>query len=386
MEILFVLAGLVILFFIIGVVLIIKGASGSSAPGDTVPREELVQVQKELGAARQEDGRLKQQLDTLAVELHQAQSHVQDAKNLEGLLNTLQQQETDSQNTIQHLDRSLAFLRQKADEQARAAKGVIEALLIKSDTLSKDVAETKSRFDEKAFLSVKEENQRLQEDVKALLSKVENFERQIAEKARAGTALESELRNESQRYHKEMAFLKHGVWQLIQRIRAAGEEMAAVKQACDLRYKGLLREKEDRLARDHQGILDMEKQLARFQEQMKENNDVILALEQSLSVSRDRIALSDQLIHELQEQLKTQTAAGGGVGTSSVEQSFREERDRLLQDKTALETKIAELREAHEFFQQKEKILQKELTKSRTEAMGFRRICEGYKMQLEKGS
>ncbi|MFA5261557.1 MAG: hypothetical protein WC450_10040, partial [Candidatus Omnitrophota bacterium] len=195
MEILFILGGLVILLFAIGIIFVIKGASGPSVPDDVVPQEELVQTRKELGTAREEEGKLRQQLDTLAVELHQAQSHIQDTKNLEGLLNTLRQQEEDNQNTIQHLDRSLSFLKQKADEQARAAKDVIETLLIKSDALSQEVADAKSRFDEKEFLSVKEENKRLHEDVKTLLSNVEGFERQIAEKAKDESVRESEFCN-----------------------------------------------------------------------------------------------------------------------------------------------------------------------------------------------
>jgi chromosome segregation ATPase len=184
-----------------------------------------------------------------------------------------------------------------------------------------------------------------------------------------------------------MARLKLGLLQLIQSIRAAGEEMAAVKQSYDLRYGQLLGEKEDRASRDRQDMLNMEKQLARLQEQMQENNQIVLALEQSLAVSRDKISVSDKFINELQEQLQTQKAAAfSASGNFGAERSLREERERLLQDKNALEIKIVELREAHEFLQQKEKILQKELTRSRTEAMGFRRICEGYKTRLEKGS
>ncbi|HQP11529.1 MAG TPA: hypothetical protein PK470_02090 [Candidatus Omnitrophota bacterium] len=387
MEILLILAGLVLLLFALGVVLVIKGGPVSSSHDVAASGEEIVRVQKELGTSREEEGRLKQQLDALAVELHEAQSHIQDAQKMEGLLDTLSRQEADSQKMVQHLERSLAFLRQKADEQARAAKDVIEALLMKNETLSRDVTDAKSRFDEKEFVSVKEDNQRLHEDLKALLVKVENFELRIAQKEKEMSAREHETSLESQRYRQNMVRLKQGLLQIIQGVRAAGQEMAGVKQAYDLRSKQLLKDKENQLLLRQQDILNREQQLGRFQDQIKEKTEALLELEQALAVSRDKIAASDQLIRKLQEQLQTQaTKAVSSPGNFAAEHSLREERDRFLQDKHALEIKITELREAHEFLQQKEKILQRELTKSRTEAMGFRKICEGYKTQIEQGS
>ena len=384
MEILFVIAGCVVLLFAIGVVLVVKGSSGFPVPGDAVPPDELLQTRQELGSAREEEGRLKQQLDTLAVELHQAQSHIQETKELEGLLSTLREQDAENQNAIQHLDRSLAFLRQKADDQARAAKEIIETLIIKRDALDHEIADIKNRFDEAAFFSIKEENQRLQEDIKNLLGKVEGFEHQIAERAKEDAVRESAS---CERYEKETARLKQGLLQVIQRIRAAGDEMAAVKQAYDMKCQQLLDEKEDQRSQSQQDIFNMQEQLIRFQEQMKGNNEVILALEQELAASRDNLAVSDKRIIELQEQLQTQKGEEVSAAEDwAAEQALREERARLQQDKNALEAKIAELRESHEFLQQKEKVLQRELTRSRTEAMGFRRICEGYKTRLEECS
>nr|MBP7162323.1 hypothetical protein [Candidatus Omnitrophota bacterium] len=80
MEILLILAGLVLLLFALGVVLVIKGGPVSSSHDVAASGEEIVRVQKELGTSREEEGRLKQQLDALAVELHEAQSHIQDAQ------------------------------------------------------------------------------------------------------------------------------------------------------------------------------------------------------------------------------------------------------------------------------------------------------------------
>ncbi|HPB69191.1 MAG TPA: hypothetical protein PKU74_09840, partial [Candidatus Omnitrophota bacterium] len=296
MEILLILAGLVLLLFALGVVLVIKGGPVSSSHDVAASGEEIVRVQKELGTSREEEGRLKQQLDALAVELHEAQSHIQDAQKMEGLLDTLSRQEADSQKMVQHLERSLAFLRQKADEQARAAKDVIEALLMKNETLSRDVTDAKSRFDEKEFVSVKEDNQRLHEDLKALLVKVENFELRIAQKEKEMSAREHETSLESQRYRQNMVRLKQGLLQIIQGVRAAGQEMAGVKQAYDLRSKQLLKDKENQLLLRQQDILNREQQLGRFQDQIKEKTEALLELEQALAVSRDKIAASDQLI------------------------------------------------------------------------------------------
>ena len=386
MDILLIIAGLVVLFFVLGVALLMKGMPGSASVPDAVPQEDVLRAQKELGAAREEEGRLKQQLDTLAVELHQAQSHIQDTKNLEGLLNTLREQDADSQETIKHLDRSLAFLKQKADDQARAAKEVIETLLVKRDALNQEVADIKSRFDEAAYVSVKEENQRLHKDVKELFGQVEEFERQIAQKEKASAVRESEFLSEEGRYKNEIMRLRQGLLQVIDRVRAAGEEMVAVKQSYDLRCRQLQEEKELQRSQSQQEIVNMRERLARLQEQMKEYNEIILAREQDLLVSREKMSLSDTLINELQEQLKAQTATVSAAADSADEQSLREERERLQEDKNVLEARIAELREAHEFLQQKEKILQRELTRSRSEALGFRRICEGYKTRLEKNS
>ncbi len=371
--------------FLLGLVLVWKGTQEAPDPKDIVPREEFSSVQKELDAAKSEEVHLKQQLDALAVDLHQAQEKVQESQELEGMLNSLQQHEEENQETIYRLEKNFNFLRQKADQQARAAKEIIELIQSEKEALRHEMDDVRSKVDEEEFLSVKRENQQLHSDVNKFLDEVKDFERRLHDMQDEYETRISHSDGELLRHQQQTDRLKTGLLLIIQKVRDAQQQMLTTRQAYDLKYQQVLREKESLDTQAREKMLHLQEQSDVYQKQIHENNETILALERSLLASQEKIDQSHTLISQLQVQLKTEQDMVTAALPKDLEEDrrLRDEREKLLNEKADLERKLREMRELNEFLQKKEKILQRELTKSRTEALGFRRMCDSYKTKIE---
>ena len=425
----------VVVLFVVGVSLVFSGSAAAASqkalarPAGDEPSE---QTRQALDAARLNEEHLKTQLDKLAMDLQEAQSRAAEnarlteevaslraqaseadageAARLAAELQNLRAQESGHQQVIDRLGRDLDFLRDKADQQARDAVAVIEALSTEAGGLRQAVADAASRVDPETHDRLVQENEVLRVEVARQQEQVSQLEQQQTVAAQAQEARLAAASQELQTCRADIERLKSGLREIIARIKATGQELRTSRQAQEQEVQTLRAEKERLLQsapsaeavsgleeavavlrREKEAVVEqsqdqvrqLQAQIQSLQKKISENQDVIDQMEGELMASRremQRLRLEQEALAK--DSLPRQRAGDGREDPSEEQRRLLMEQERLVREKEQLERLLAETRDANAFLQEKERVLQFELVKSRTEALGLKKICAGFKAQL----
>jgi chromosome segregation ATPase len=388
METLFVYFGMFVFFFVLGLILVLKGSSrpAPSLAPDPVVGQDLVRVKEELQAAQAQDSHLKAQLDTLAVELQQAQEKAQAALTLEEGMARLRQDGRDKERLIGSLENDLQFLKQRADGQAREAIGALEMLQAREAELQSRIFDLQSRFDEEEYRRLKEENRQLREQVPELQRRLNEGAGRAAEVETEYEGRLARSQQEAGRARGEMAEFQQGLRQLIERIAEADRELEVLKEASDDKARRHAVEISAQDARSRDEISRLKSELVTLQDAMRENHSAASALEEQLKREREQLAAARARVEELQAQTRAVPAPRSVPVPSGEEWQLKEEIQRIQTEKAGLEQRLGELDRENAFLTKKEQLMQAELIRNRTEALGLKRICEGFRRKLDQAA
>jgi len=338
--------------FVVGIAFIYRGYVNTPRPEEIVPSAELERTRAQLSQAQEEEGKLKQQLDTLAVQLEQTQSELGDAQKSDQELRELKAKEQDILAQMTKMKADLGLVAAKADSQAQKAIAVINALLAEKEELEAEVKKADSKIDPEDVAQLNTDNQQLKDRVQESLDKIKELESALvqaqeqAEKARTqeGQTVQ-DLENENQS-------LKEGLLQINSRIAEVEAE-----------FQG-------RQAGESQSVA----QASAYLEELSSTKTEIESLRQEIAALQGDKDRYEQKVRELETRPPVTVP---GAGTPPADTA------RILREKEELENGIRQLKEVNRHLMEKEKKLSFELGRSRTQALGLQKICQGLKNDLE---
>ncbi len=315
-----ILAVFVILTFVVGVSFLFGGYCVLPDNSKLAPLPEFQKAQADLKLANAEMEKLRQQANTLAVELdgmkdkcHWAEENV---KNLEAL----SKQGSQAQMRIDQLEKDLSFLSQKADSQAQEAIDVITRLAAEGEALQNAFSQNNNAAKTEDLNNLTDENQKLKIQVEGYAGKVKDLEVLAASCAEDKSKL-----------------------------------LAVEDQLKEIRVRS-----EEQIVQANAALVKFNSDIELLNTQITEKDERIKKFSQELLASRQEAALFLKGIDDLKAVQKT------------VSISHSEDLDKQLE----------QLQAANQHLRDKEKMLTFKLAQARAQAMSFERICEEFKCQV----
>jgi len=349
----------IVVLFVVGVAFIYRGYVSTPLPEEVVPSEDLDQARAQLGQAQEQEDQLKVQLDSLAVTLEETKGQLDTAQKSEQELEAIKVREQEGQAQLSKLEQDVGFVAAKADAQAQKAMEVINALMAKREELEGEVKSAENKIDPQDVAQLNTDNQQLKDRVDESLTKIRELEsaltqtqeqaQDMAEKAKTcqGQTVE-ELEGENKS-------LKEGLININSRI----EEVEAEFQ------KG--QTGQDQAVADVSGYL----------EELTSTKEEIGKLRGEITALQGEKTGYEQKINDLESRPQgSPTADSGGASSLGTAEILREKED--------LENGIRQLKEVNRHLMEKEKKLSFELGRSRAQALGLEKICQGLKNDLDQ--
>jgi len=330
----FVLAGVSVVLFVMGVALFLGAYKGVPDPGHMVAKKEHENLKKELASTGEEAEGLKKQLDTLAVQLEETRGQLKTKEDQDKAYRTLKEQEKGCHDKIAQIEHDLSFLYTKADSQAQRAIEALEELKTDNDRLRQALEEAEKAVgpDEK------------------LLAEQDALRRQIEENVGRIRELENELakaQNQAEGPLKQAEAIIAELKQKDQSVRQGLKDVVGKIQELESAAGTVLRQKEEELQSVRGDVARLTAEAAHLADQAKANAGSIANLQQA------RPPASSPVVQSAAES--PQTPAAGDV--------------------TALNQEIQRLKELNDVLTEKEEMMIFELTKSRAKIMGLEKMC-----------
>ncbi|MCA9406902.1 MAG: hypothetical protein KC684_10215, partial [Candidatus Omnitrophica bacterium] len=167
---------------------------------------------------------------------------------------------------------------------------------------------------------------------------------------------------------------------------------------------GALREEISRLQEEYQGeqsslkekLEKTEVSRQNLEEELKRAQGKLAGIEQKAKeierTNSDKLRDAYTQISDLKAQLEgqkpreTEHIRQQLTGARAAVDELKKERERVLQLKNKAEEQVAKIKEHNTYLLEKDKALQYELTKSRAQRIGLEKMCEDFKMQMERAS
>ncbi len=398
----FILTIAAITFFLIGITIIFKSYKNFPEAKRFVPVVEFEKAQDNFDLAKKEVGMLRVQLDTLTKELTQAKENLEQAKKAEQLVVTLQSNEESCKARIQQLEQDISVINEKAEKQAQESLTLVSNLKAEIETLKKNEGQILKQNElSQSIEQLTTENQTLKKTIEEHLAKVKQLEEELASaKTQTKTPAETPLHEESLTKIKQM---EEEFSNFKKKAETQAEEAAqAIKNLLEEneKLKELVQHNETQLAKTMTEIEHITQEKQSFQTQL---NDALQKSQQQKEVKPEspakEEAFPDQikenqrqaqelriLCEELKNQLETMRKTvedlrqenhalleATKLGSGSVSPEW-------LEEKLRLEEQLGKLKEYNAFLIDKDKMMQKELTKTRAQAMGLEKILEDMKI------
>lgn len=368
-----VLVLIVVIAFLLGVTFVYRGISAKPQ----VALEDFEKVKDELTASRQNEGRLKADLESANKEIALvkktlAEAHSSLQKSQEDLA-AVQDNEKSFKSKVRELEEKLTALYTKADTQAKNALELISALRVENEALKQKTetpppASSQPAPDPEAVQALTKEAEALKTQSQELSAKVQQLEQELA-------AQKSESEKQLAEANQAIESLK------VQPAAAAAPASAPVPVADDIGKADLenLRSENEQFKAQVTEGLEKIKELENTVEKLKAHpvsaapavpSETDLAERAALKRTNEELSAQLEQMKKAVEQLKADNAAFAARPKESAASP-------------ELEAQLAKLKELNEFLTRKDKMLQVELTKSRVKALGLERICADFKTQLE---
>jgi len=341
-----ILGVVVVIAFALGLAMIFRGFLGTPDADKVVNVDEFNKLNSTLSESRQQEETLKLQLDSLTLDLQNSRTRVTQLEKTSGQFAELKTQKQRLDDRVSQLARDLEFITGKADQQAREAIEVLEDLKQRNNNLSQSIEDFQSRaasVDPQELETLRKDKEDLQGRLDQQIGELKKVETALEEEKRSISARHEESRGELDRLTTENRDLLQGLKSILEKIKEA--QGAAVK-AKDARAAAL---KSDNAAMS----------------QLKAEKE---KLAQELTAAR--IAPSASAV------VSPPPSRPAGESGEQVED--------LLNQVRSLRARIDENDRTIQFFQQKEKVMEEDLTRARAQAMGLSKICEEFKSELDK--
>lgn len=363
----FIIAAVVIILFVLGVTLIYKGYTSTPDPLKVVAKEDFTKLQEESEQAHQEQQQLKLQLDAMAVRLEEAKIQWQEAQRIKESLSVLEGQDNAQKAALNRLEADVSFLAGKADTQAQDAVEVINTLLAENEFLRDEVSRAENKVAPEDIARLNEVNLSLKEQIEEHLAKIKELEDVLAKGGDAappqdgqGEAVIRDLSQENERLKQGLKTLTAKIDEFEDAFQQAREEEPAADASQAGETLVRLKEASDQITR-------LEEEIQRLQEDKASNDKRIKELE------------SVPPAPENNPQVASAPDSSGGGTLAPAPEAWEKE-------KTVLEATLQQIQTANETLREREKILQLQLTKNRAKAMGLEKICASFKKELEQRS
>lgn len=347
--IMLILGVVVVIAFALGMMLIFRGFLGTPDADRVVDIEEFNKLNNTLSQTRQQEETLKLQLDGLTLDLQNSRTRVTQLEKAAEQLAQLKIQKETLDDQIGRLKQDLEFITGKADQQASEALEVLEDLKQRNANLTQSVGEFQARaaaVDPQEIESLRKEKESLQGRLDEQIKQLKNIESTLDQEKRTAESRSAESRSQLEKLTAENQNFLKGLKGILEKIKTAESALAQAKSERSSRLKS-----ENELI----GQLKSDKQ----------------KLEQELLLARS--ARVTQVQADVVQTPPVHQLAESGAQVED-----------LLNQVRTLRSKIDENARMIQFFQQKEKVMEEDLTRARAQAMGLAKICEEFKKELDK--
>lgn len=323
--------------FTIGVAFIFKGYKSIPDPATIVPVKDLEKVKADFDLAKKEVGTLRKQLDTLTKELEEAKSHLQDSQKAKEVLGSLNDESYKGR--IQELEMQIKEVTEKAETQAQESLDLVIGLKNEVENLKKVVAAPGGG----------DQSAKIQAEIESIKAKTQDQAKEAAD------AIENLLKQNKELQEKNQSAIEQ-----FKQAQVSVEAFNKEKSAFEARLK------------------EETEKFTQLEQKLKESPPVNKETEAQVESLRKTIETLQAENKALAEEKKKEPAPAAPAPVAALAAP-----DGWMAEKQALEAQIKKLKEYSAFLVDKEKLLQFELTKSRTKAMGLERILEDMKGQVE---
>lgn len=304
-----ILSVFVILSFVLGVAFLFGGYSSLPDSAKLAPLEEFQKAQADLKLANTEKEQLRQQANTLAVQLDEMKGKFSWAEENIKKLEATSKDAAEVQLRFAQLEKDLNFLSQKADGQAVEAIEVITRLAAESESLQNTLAQKQDTVKTDELNNLTDENQKLKIQIDGYASKLKEFEL-IAQSAQETTgmlaAAEDELKkvrlqNEEQivaansalvKLNSDMQLLSQEISQKDEAIRKFTQELLISRQETSQQTLNLAQ------------VQDLQKQLEQFQHVNQHLRDKEKLLTLKLVQARAQALSFEKICEEFKYQVE----------------------------------------------------------------------------------
>jgi len=365
-----------VLLLVVGMSFVFKGYAAVPDPNLVVPVAQYKDLERQLNLLRQEQDNLKVELQSATQKLADSDKKIQEAvaardasfkekKSLEEALDEIRAK-PDEALKVQGLQEELKALQQKADSQARDALLMIENLQEENRKLAEKATEAPAE-DSGEIQRLLTENQGLSEQLARAQEKIQQTEELVAQSGQDSGAQLASVQEELRSYTEQAQA----------RIQELEKELSQSRQKIDeLSQGGVLKpednKKEAALPASDEAINGLQLTIQMLQSQLEERAIKIANLEDRRNVIEKEAGINMQRLEDHIRQSEERIAG------------LLAEQDAWQKDRAALEASLKKVKEFNGQLLEKDRMIQYELAKSRAQAMGFEKINEDFKTQLEQ--
>ncbi|MFA5088969.1 MAG: hypothetical protein WC552_08070 [Candidatus Omnitrophota bacterium] len=406
------LVGIIIISFVAGLVIIFLGYK--EIPD--IEAAQLVEIETNLTTSQKTGEKLNSELISIKKELAETQANLQQARDLEKVVAALREEKNSYKESLNKLDGDLKGVTGKADQQAQNALELIESLRQENEALK--TIEEKI----KGFEAVKQSEEKLRRELDLLKKQHAEAQEGLEEKKKL-EEFSSTLKSVEAQYKENTRKLEEDIQLIaakadrqardaVELIKNLQEENKSISASAPMKVTDLTPAEtlpqalgplkgEDALAAAEKKAEDEIRQQTEEIENLRKEN---LTLNQQVNDSLERMRHLEQEMESLRAAGTAQTpeARQDDSDVQKLYADFRGQLEQIRQKVNDLKTvsvpeeehpaegdlesqqKLRKLKEMNNFLMEREKILQLELTKSRVQALGLKRICEDFKIQLDQ--
>jgi len=290
----------------------------------------------------------------MAVKLEETKGQLGEAQKSGQELEAMKTREQEDQAQLSKLEQNVGFVAGKADAQAQKAMEVINSLLAQKEELQGEVKKAENKIDPQDVAQLNTENQQLKDRVDESLAKIRDLESALTKTQEQAEKAKTQEGQTVQELAGENKALKEGLVNISTRI---GEVEAEFQK----------------------GQAGQEKTVAAatgYIEDLAATKQEIDKLHNEIAALQSEKTGYEQKISELESSSLGSSSSGSAAAPAA-------DTIEVLREKEDLENGMRQLKDVNRHLMEKEKKLSFELGRSRAQALGLEKICQGLKNDLD---
>jgi len=317
---------------------------------------------------------------------------MQEIQGLDDGLST-QNQTTTMQDALQsplvgHMLKENLSTEQQSSDQA-SQSGESTALIA---SLKKENEDLKVRLEKeasnKASETVDEGQGELLDDLKKQLDHLKNANDELSKE---NVDLKQEKNSEESSKAAQQSS-EDALQEELKSIQGQKETLEKNLQLLESELERIKQEAEQGKQTQHEIIEQLRNEKFKFTDQMSKVEEQQTVLQDEINIKQDeyKVRIKEAREEVAEEEIKKGSAVKNQLSLEIQEMTqqlndVNSEFDRIQREKINVEIEMEKVKDYNRNLQEKEQMLQYELTKSRAEACGLEKICEDFKVQIEQG-